>query len=549
MEPYICPWDTTYFFIAEGVPPLLYYSHIPAIIIALLIGFFIFIQNKRSAASITLLLTLLLFSVWATIDMFLWSNNRTDLSLFWWSVQILTELLIYASALVLTYRFVLQKMPSFMQLLGLSAITLPAILLMPTNLYLLGIDDYCVAEENPFIIYFSYGYEILVIVGIIGITLYTVIKKYDRNFIYQGFLFAAGIILFLAAFTSGNIIGSLTEDWDLAQYGLFGLPVFTAFLAYLIVRFNSFNAKMIAAQALVAALVITVGSMALFTESHTNTILVVINFILVTIGGFLLVRSVQREIAQRLEIEKLAKRLEKANARLKVLDQMKSEFVSIASHQLRSPLTSIRGYASMLLEGSYGKLSEKAKDAVERISDSSRMMASSVEDYLNVSRIQAGNMKYNYSDFNVVDMASKVVDDVRREAVRKGLVISFKSDMNKQGIVHADNGKTMQIIHNLINNSIKYTPKGTITVFAHDKGKSVFIDIVDTGIGMSKETIENIFGKFERAKNANEVNVTGTGLGLYVAQKMAEEMGGSIEAFSDGEGKGSTFRLTLPLQM
>lgn len=265
----------------------------------------------------------------------------------------------------------------------------------------------------------------------------------------------------------------------------------------------------------------------------------------------MLIRSVKQAVRQKEEIEKLAHKLEKANAQLKILDKMKSEFVSIASHQLRSPLTSIRGYSSMLLEGSFGKLPPKAKDAVERIAESSRFMASSVEDYLNVSRIQAGNMKYEYSDFNIKDLAERIADDTRQTAIKKGLLLTFKSDITKRGIVHADIGKTRQIIDNLLNNSLKYTKKGFTEVFVHDKPKEkkIFVDIHDSGIGMSPKTLEDLFGKFERASNANEVNVTGTGLGLFIARKMARDMGGDVVATSEGEGKGATFTLILPLQM
>jgi len=238
-----------------------------------------------------------------------------------------------------------------------------------------------------------------------------------------------------------------------------------------------------------------------------------------------------------------------ANEKLKELDKMKSEFVSIASHQLRSPLTAIRGYSSMLLEGSFGQLPVKAKEAVDHINEASRFMASSVEDYLNVSRIQAGNMKYEYSDFNLNDIAQRVAEDTKQLAEKKGLLLSFRSELVKIGIVHADIGKTRQVIDNLLNNSLKYTPKGTISVFVHDdvKLKKIYVDISDTGIGMNPKTSENIFGKFERADNANEVNVTGTGLGLYIARKMTREMGGEITATSEGEGRGSLFRIELPL--
>ena len=234
---------------------------------------------------------------------------------------------------------------------------------------------------------------------------------------------------------------------------------------------------------------------------------------------------------------------------MKVLDQMKTEFVSIASHQLRNPLTSIRGYTSMLLEGSYGKLPKKALTAIENIAQKSEMMAASVEDYLTVSRIEAGSMQYNPMDFNLKDEVSHAVDTLRREATKQGLLLTFKTDLSAKGVVHADIQKVQHIIQNLLSNAFCYTPRGMITVFIHDEKNKIHVDIIDSGIGMNQEELEDIFDKFQRAQNAPEIDVTGTGLGLFVAQKMAQQMDGDITAFSDGVGKGSTFRFTLPLHM
>ncbi len=116
-------------------------------------------------------------------------------------------------------------------------------------------------------------------------------------------------------------------------------------------------------------------------------------------------------------------------------------------------------------------------------------------------------------------------------------------------MINADIGKTRQILMNLIDNSMKYTQKGTITVVAHDdpKKKKMYITIQDTGVGMSATTKGEVFEKFVRAKNANDVNVTGTGLGLYVAKKMISDMKGQVIAESEGEGKGSTFTIEFPL--
>ena len=332
--------------------------------------------------------------------------------------------------------------------------------------------------------------------------------------------------------------------------GNFLVTVYVVMTAVAVVRHNLFNIRLIYAETLILSTLVLLTSL-LFLPNPTasNTVVLVT---IITFAGIssLLLNSIHRSEQQKLEVEKLMTGLARANKRLHAIDKQKSEFVSIASHQLRSPLTAIRGYASMLLEGSFGKFPKKAHNAVEHIEESARMMAMSIEDYLNVSRIESGNMKFDCEDFNLKELASTVTDDLRSEATKSGLVLSFKSDLESKSIVHADKGKVQQILHNLINNSLKYTPKGSITVYLHDdpkKGK-VHVEIIDTGIGMSKETQSNIFSKFQRAKEASTVNVHGTGLGLFVAKKMAVEMDGDVTAYSEGEGRGSHFILELPLQ-
>jgi signal transduction histidine kinase len=359
------------------------------------------------------------------------------------------------------------------------------------------------------------------------------------------------LVTFLLTFTSGNIISSFTDDWTISQYGLFGMPIFAALIAYSIVQFRAFKIEIAAAQILVVTILALISSLLLVDDPRLSNIVAGATFFFALTVGFLLIRSVRNEFLQRLKLEELTTELEKANVRLKTLDKQKSEFVSIASHQLRSPLTSIRGYASMLIEGSFGSIPEKAKEPLERIETSAKRMALAVEDYLNVSRIESGNMKYELADFNLKDEIERICDDVRPTALKAGLVLLFRTNLQSKAIVHADIGKTVQMAHNLINNSIKYTKRGTITVFVRDDlaKKQLYVDIIDTGVGMSQDTIDILFQKFSRAEGASKVNTTGTGLGLFVAYKMATAMGGDITAHSEGEGKGSRFTLTLPLAM
>ncbi|MFT7507385.1 MAG: signal transduction histidine kinase [Acidimicrobiales bacterium] len=547
----------TYFFFAADVPELLYYSHIPTSIIALLVGFFVFFNNRKLLLNKLLLIISICFSLWTLASLTAWTNIHADfLAFIWPSFGILAGLLSIFS-IYFVYVFLNGKDISSRLKLIFLALLSPLFIFAHTNLSVSGFN---LADCDAFgfegleykIYYTALGFISIFWILILLIRAYkTANSDFKKQILYLGI----GIEFFLSTFIFVTfVVTQLTnlgyfEDSRLELYGLFGMTFFTMMMGILIVRFKTFNITMLAPQALVIALFVLVASQFTYVETRTAIILTSITLILTVIAGIIIVKNVKKEIKQREKIENLAEKLKKANVRLKELDKMKSEFVSIASHQLRSPLTSIRGYASMLLEGSYGKLTGKAKSAVERIADSSQHMATSVEDYLNVSRIEAGNIKYELSDFNLKDEASHIVDDKRQEAMKKGLVLSFKSDMNGQGIVNADIGKTRQILHNLLNNAIKYTPRGTITVFVHDEKKKLFVDITDSGIGMKESELEEVFGKFERAHNANKINVTGSGLGLYVARNIAEHMKGKVTAHSDGVGYGSTFRLEIPLQM
>lgn len=557
----ICHYFTepSYFLFSNELAPLIYYAHIPVTVLALLVGFFVFLNNRKELLNILLLLISASFSAWTFINLIAWTNINADTILFIWPFFGIFSALIAVLSIYFIFVFANKKDVPFKTKIAFILMLLPVLLFSHTDLSVSGFNiSSCDAFGFEGIIYNSYYTALGFIAG--AWILRILISKYHTStpeFKKQIILMGLGIEFFLLSFFSINFIASylantgLVTDSNVEIYGLFGMLVFIIFISVLITKFKTFKVGMIASQALLIALVVLIGSMFLVIQSETAKVIAAITLVLVGFIGIILMRSVKKEIKQRQEIERLAVKLEKANVRLKQLDKLKSEFVSIASHQLRSPITAIAGYTSLLREGNYGEVSAKMKEPLERIEQSARMMAMSIEDYLNVSRIESGNMKYNYSDFNLVDEVEHITDDLRSEALKRGLIILFKKKVDGSGIVNADVGKTQQIVHNLINNSIKYTQKGTITVYMHDdlKAKKIFIDIIDTGVGMSTHTLSTIFQKFERGDKANSVNVKGTGLGLYVALRMAEAMKGDIKAYSEGEGKGSRFEIELPLAM
>lgn len=552
-----CEWSPAFFlFISNNVEgALIYYSHIVPVLFSLPLALIIICKDYKNRLNQYFFAAVLLFSIWSFSDLILWANPDPRIIMFFWSLLNLLEPFIYILIFLFSYTLLYKREVPTKILASIFLLVSPVVLLLATRLEIMSFDlTNCYREviEGP-LVFYSYVIQLIITLLIIIITaVYLKTTKESRVEKRMATIGVAGSLLFLAFFSSGNIIASINGDWAVTPlYGLFGMPVMVAFLAFLISKYRMFKVQMLTAQFLVSTLSILIIGILFVQKLENVRYIAIATFILTVIIGTILIKNIKREIEQRNQIEKLANNLERANAKLKQMDKLKSEFVSIASHQLRSPITAISGYASLISEGSYGTVPEKMKEPVERIVQSARMMAVSIEDYLNVSRIEAGNMKYNLEDFNLIDEAEHICDDLRPEALKRGLVLLFRRRLTGKGIVHADIGKVQQIVHNLINNSIKYTTKGAITVFAHDdmEKKKVFIDILDTGIGMNEETRHSIFQKFERGDKANTVNVKGTGLGLYVALKMAEAMGGTITAHSEGEGKGSRFTIELPLVM
>lgn len=330
---------------------------------------------------------------------------------------------------------------------------------------------------------------------------------------------------------------------------LFMLPTFIG-MSYAILRHQLLNIKAIAAEILTFVILLISFFEILIAEDILELVLRISVFSLFFVFGILLIRSVIKEVEAREEIEILAKDLTKANERLKELDQRKSEFVSLASHQLRSPLTAIKGYSSMLLEGSFGEISDKVKGAVDRVFESSNRLVIIIEDFLTISRIEQGRLKYNFASIDFKDLVGTMIKEMRPTIEKKGLAISFIFDENTSHMITADSGKIAQVVNNLIDNAFKYTPKGSITVRLEkdEQNHKIKFSVKDTGIGMSAEIKKKLFDKFTRADNASRVNVSGVGIGLFVVKQLIEAHHGKIGSESEGEGKGSTFFVELPAE-
>ena len=535
-------------------PQLLFYSYLPIIFISLLLGFFVLLKDKFSLLSKSFFLIAVLFSIFVLNELVQWLAVPAGVVYFSWSLALLLNYLVILATFYFVFIFVQKKDLTMKGKMVLSSLVLPVIIFLPTKLNVIAFDlDWCGAITGIMWDYLYLSEITLALVFFIWGTRLAVSYRKNKNTAQlSSVLLLFGSSFFLLTYFASYYFADATGVYGINLTGPLGMIFFIVLISLLIIRFGIFrNIKLIATQGLVITVWLLVGSLLFVVKDVIAHNIILVTFTFTTLSGYYLVKSVNKEVKLREEIETLVAKLEKANERLKQVDKLKSEFVSIASHQLRSPLTSIAGYASLLREGNFGVLPAKMKEPIDRIEYSARFMAESIEDYLNVSRIESGNMKYHLTDFNLREETEKLCNDLRSEALRKGLILLFRTDLNSKGVVNGDLGKIQQVIHNLINNAIKYSQRGSITVYIRDdvKMKLIYVEVIDTGIGMTRSTLHSIFQKFERGDEANNVNVAGTGLGLFVALKMSEAMGGTITAHSKGEGEGSRFVVELPLVM
>jgi signal transduction histidine kinase len=244
----------------------------------------------------------------------------------------------------------------------------------------------------------------------------------------------------------------------------------------------------------------------------------------------------------------LYKEVQEANAHLKEIDKLKSEFVSLATHQIRAPLTAIKGYLSEIFEGDFGPYPKELADPLNTIMRSNENLINIVGDFLNISRIEQGRMVYEFSTFDLGKITEEVGGEIKPNVDRAKLQLTMDITPGHNYMISADIGKTKQIIGNLIDNAIKYTKTGWIkaTVSTVANTGAVRVAISDSGVGITPETMPKLFQKFSRATDANKTNVIGTGLGLYVVKTMVEAQHGKVWAESQGAGKGSTFIVEFP---
>ncbi len=252
----------------------------------------------------------------------------------------------------------------------------------------------------------------------------------------------------------------------------------------------------------------------------------------------------ERKKAQQ-QIEQQNRELEIRNREVERATKLKSKFLASMSHELRTPLNAIVGFSDLLAEGTPGQLNDKQKRFVNHIKQGSAHLLQLINDILDLSKIEAGQLELRCEDFQIQDALPEVLSTIRPLAMAKGIQIEQKMETDQY--VYADRVRFKQVLYNLLSNAVKFTPKGgRIDIDCFEDGKFVGISVTDSGIGIRPEDLAVIFEEFRQVEGPAETAQEGTGLGLAITKRLVEQQGGSISLESEF-GKGSRFTFTLPV--
>jgi PAS domain S-box-containing protein len=255
--------------------------------------------------------------------------------------------------------------------------------------------------------------------------------------------------------------------------------------------------------------------------------------------------QIEEEREQLLEAERrAAELLAEQNERLRQLDEMRDEFVSLVSHQVRTPLTSIRGFLELLRDGAAGPLTDEQQRFLGFVADGSQRLLELADDLLFISRVDAGKLKLSLEDVDLGSLVAAAIEALQPVGDERGVALALEAE--ETPLVHVDQSAIRQAVDNLLSNGVKFTPKGgRVTLRVGTRDGAVLLEVADTGIGVPEAEQARLFERFFRASNALAHAIPGTGLGLAIVKEIANAHGGTVE-FESTVGKGTTFRIVLP---
>lgn len=347
------------------------------------------------------------------------------------------------------------------------------------------------------------------------------------------------IVSSIFGFLGGNTVVFLIYDIPLLPVGIIFVPINSIAMTYAILRFHLINFKTIATEIFSFAILTALLIEAVFSRTFLEALFRFGLFGIVAGFSFLLIRSVNREIEQRERIEKQERELEIAN-------QQQESLLHFISHEVKGYMTKSEAAFASIVEGDMGEVNPQVKDMSHNAMLDVRKGVSMVMDILSAANLKRGTVTFKKAPLDFKAAVVAVVERVRPIIEKKGLTlkvditpVNFKLDGDEEKLRE-------HVIRNLIDNAIKYTPRGEVRIDLHRTDHTLQFSVTDSGVGISPDDMARLFTEGGRGKDSLKVNVDSTGYGLYIAKQVVDAHGGTIRAQSRGTGTGSTFIVELP---
>jgi len=541
---YLYP-EPIYLLFSYDVPVLLYYAQIPATVVALLLSFYVFWKGRQFLLNRLLFLIAIFFSFWTFTTLIVWAGNDGGLMAFIWPFYNLILSFIAIFCIYFIYVFLTKKDVGFRLKIIFLTLLAPVLILASTNFNISGFNitncDAFNFEWLPLKIYgTSLGLLAMVWILILLIRQYrTVASDFRKQIVLMGI----GIELFLFSFFGMEFLATyltkigMLPDSQLELYGLFGMVIFMIYITILIVKFKTFNIKLIATQALVLGLAALIGSQFFFIKVPLNMLLNGITFIASIIFGYFLIKSVKKEVEQKEELAKL-------NIDLQELLKQRESLVHLVTHKVKGSFTRSKYIFAGILDGTFGEINAEVKTRAQQGLDSDNMGIETVDLVLNAANLEKGTVKYDMKNVDFGELVKSTISEKKLSIESKGLKLETEI---KDGIynVLGDSLWLKEVSNNLVENALKYTREGKITVGLEKKDKKILFYVKDTGVGITPEDKVSLFTEGGRGKESVKINVDSTGYGLYSVRLIVEAHKGKVWMEPNKEANGSVFFVEL----
>jgi len=522
------------------------------VLASIVLGVLTFINNRKSTTNRTFLIFTIAVSLWGVLNYLNSHISSPNFGLtvlrlviffaLWQAFFLFQFFLVFPQS---TYsfsrfhKFLLIPVTFITSILTLTPLVFKKVLEYGANGQVLKV------ENGPALPLFGSISVGLVIAGVIFLIRKIIVIKEKENRQPLLLVLFGTIITFALVIVFNFVLPAFFSNTNFIVFGSVFFFPFILFTSYAIIKHGLLNIKVLSTEIIVFVLAIPF----LFEIINADTLIISIYkgfmFLLVLSIGLLLIKSVRKEVAQREELQVKTKELEKANGRLKELDQQKTDFLSIAAHQLRTPLSILNGYIELIKDGAYGKVGKEVKEILHNMDESDQRLVKLVDEFLDITRIEQGRTKYIFAAKDINAIIDSAVNEIKDRSEQKGLKIVWDPGVKLPSLV-MDDEKVRHVVFNFIDNAIKYADKGAITVTAVEEDNGIAVRVADEGFGFGPTDKANFFQKFYRGENVRGTNVNGTGLGLYVCRKFIEAHQGKIWAHSPGLGKGSEFGFWIP---